>query len=228
MVAYDNILYNGVYGVGAGDSREPLYHSEPFWIEVDTHQNLSSKIATFVDNYSQVSIDFGRQNNGEIRVGTKYGSLQYFVMAGNEIRDIINLYTSIIGRNRLKPRYVLGHHQGCESNNQFTGGLPKCGLLMPSRSRLGYGYDSRKKVVGVVDQYRARKIPLDGMHIDVDLQDQYRTFTIDTSPERFPDPKQMFRDLRNKGVKACTNITPVINCVGKGEYKTLAEGLKKK
>ena len=124
MIDYDNMMYSGVYGKGAGDAREPLYHSEPFWVEVDTHQDLRSKVATFVDNYSQISIDFGKQNNGEIRVGTKFGSLQYFVMAGNDMPDIITLYTSIIGRNRLKPRYVLGHHQGCEYNQPITYRLP--------------------------------------------------------------------------------------------------------
>jgi alpha-glucosidase (family GH31 glycosyl hydrolase) len=110
------MMYNGVYGEknGAGDVREPLYHSEPFWIEVDTHQNLKSKVATFVDNYSQISIDFGKNNNGEIRVGTKFGSMQYFVMADDDIPGIIGLYTSLVGRGRLKPRYILGHHQGCK------------------------------------------------------------------------------------------------------------------
>lgn len=83
-------------------------------------------------------------------------------------------------------------------------------------------------MVEKVDQYRARGIPLDGMHIDVDLQDRYRTFTINTAPDKFPNPKQMFQDLRNMGVKACTNITPVISSTGDGYYKTLAEGLQEK
>ena len=34
----------------------------------------------------------------------------------------------------------------------------------------------------------------------------------------------MFQDLRTLGVKACTNITPVISCDGTG-YSTLEEGL---
>ena len=80
-----------------------------------------------------------------------------------------------------------------------------------------------------MDQYRARSIPLDGIHIDVDIQDHYRTFTIDTAADKFPDPKRMFGDLRAMGVKASTNITPVISNGGvdASGYKTLQEGLAK-
>lgn len=108
------MLYNGVYGKGPLDEREPLYHSEPFWIELNTHQSMQSKVATFIDNYSQICIDFGKSNSRKIRTGTRFGSLQYFVIAGDDVPDVIHLYTSMIGRPHLKPRYILGHHQGCK------------------------------------------------------------------------------------------------------------------
>ncbi|KAL7276242.1 hypothetical protein RUND412_000778 [Rhizina undulata] len=195
---YDNMMYSGVYNQGPTDEREPLYHSDPFWLEVNGLPDYKSQVATFVDNYSQICVDFSEHNSGTIRVGTRYGAFQYYVMAGDDVRDIIRLYTSLVGRSMLKPRYVLGHHQGC------------------------YGYERKDLVLGAANDYRTSGIPLDGIHVDVDLQEQYRTFTIDQG--KFPDAKGMFSYLRGLGVKCSTNITPVINCTPSDTYTTLNEG----
>lgn len=203
MIDYDNMMYNGVYGEGPLDEREPLYHSEPFWMELNAHQNMRSKMGTFIDNYSQICIDFGETNNSKIRIGTRFGALDYYAIAGDDIPEIIKLYTSIIGRPKLKPRYILGHHQGC------------------------YGYDTEGKVLEKARLYRERKFPIDGIHIDVDLQDEYRTFT--TSPQYFPNAAQMFSTLKDIHIKCSTNITPVIkNKDSASGYKTFTEGVAKK
>lgn len=58
------------------------------------------------------------------------------------------------------------------------------------------------------------------------MQEDYRTFTIDTREGHFPNPEQMFTDLRNMGVKCCTNITPYISSAPNpdfGEYQTYKE-----
>ena len=180
---------------------EPLYHSEPYWIEINAHPGYLSQTGYFVDNYSQVCVDLGKVDPTTTRIATRFNSFQCIIMAGDDVGDIIRSYTSIIGRPHLKPRYVLGNHQGC------------------------YGYDNQSKVTEAVDKYRQYQIPLDGMHVDVDIQRDYRTFTIDK--RIFPDPEGMFSYLRTKGVKCSTNITPVINLRQDSEFKytTLDEGL---
>ncbi|RFU31057.1 hypothetical protein B7463_g5273, partial [Scytalidium lignicola] len=190
---FDNIHYSNVYGLGPYDDREPLYHSEPYWIEVNANPGYQSHVATFIDNYSHVCVDLGHKDPTTLRVATRFNSFQCILMAGDNFEEIIQLYTSLIGRPRLKPRYVLGYHQGC------------------------YGYSTQEEVMEVVEQYRKHNFPIDGMHIDVDIQEDYSTFTIDR--KRFPHPYKMFSDLRRKGVKCGTNITPYVNsCRGK-EYK---------
>ncbi|KAI9729368.1 MAG: hypothetical protein M1834_006892 [Cirrosporium novae-zelandiae] len=197
---FDNMKYCNVYGKGPMDDREPLYHSEPFWLEVNAHPGYQSKVATFIDNYSQICVDFGVKDITEARIATRFNIFQLLVVAGDDIHETIHLYTSIVGRPALKPRYVLGYHQGC------------------------YGYDSKDKVLDVIKRYREEGYPIDGMHIDIDLQDDYRTFTIDTT--RFPQPEDMFKRLRDQGVKCSTNITPFINSSPSDSYRTLNEGLK--
>ncbi|KAG8665372.1 hypothetical protein FPOAC2_10450 [Fusarium poae] len=199
---FDNMRYQNVYGKGPLDDREPLYHSEPFWIEVDSHPGYRSQVSTFIDNYSHICVDVGVKDSGVIRVATRFNSFRAIMVAADCMQDLITSYTSIVGKPRLKPRYVLGYHQAC------------------------YGYDSQEAVLESVAEYRKCGFPIDGMHIDVDMQEDYRTFTIDKRDKHFPDPVQMFKTLREQGVKCSTNITPYINSVPSDTYATLNDGLK--
>ncbi|KAG9127671.1 hypothetical protein FRC07_011055 [Ceratobasidium sp. 392] len=196
---YDNMTYSQVYGEGPLDSREPLYHSEPFWMEIGQHPGHQLKIASFVDNFSQVCLDIGSKYSGMTRVVTRFNSMQLCVVSSGSISGLINLYTSIVGRPRLKPRYVLGYHQGC------------------------YGYDTAQKLRDVVDAYRNCDFPLDGLHIDVDFQKDHKTFTVDDTA--FLNPEKLLAELKSRGVKCSTNITPFINGDPDPSYTTLQEGL---
>ncbi|EKG12891.1 Glycoside hydrolase family 31 [Macrophomina phaseolina MS6] len=196
---FDNMRYNNVYGRGPFEDAEPLYHSEPYFIEVNGHPGYMSQLATFIDNYSHVCVDLGKTNTTQVRIATRFNGFQGIFIAGNDISEVIRRYSSLIGRPRLMPRFVLGNHQGC------------------------YGYDHQQRVEQAVQKYRDYGIPLDGMHIDVDMQRDYRTFTIDKG--KFPEPEKMFLELRKKGVRCSTNITPVINANNDADYTTLNDGL---
>ncbi|KAK0716079.1 alpha-1,4-glucan lyase [Lasiosphaeris hirsuta] len=198
---FDNMRYQNVYGQGPLDDREPLYHSEPYFLEVDSLPGYKSQLAMFIDNYSHICIDLGMSDQTAIRMATRFNAFHGIYVAGDSIQEVIQLYTSVVGKPKLKPRYVLGYHQGC------------------------YGYDNKAMVLDCIEQYRECRFPIDGMHIDVDMQDDYRTFTIDTREKHFPNPKEMFTKLRQLGVKCSTNITPYINSIPSSSYKTLNEGL---
>lgn len=90
-IDFDNMTYSSVYNEGPLDEREPLYHSEPFWLEVNGLPNYKSQVATFVDDYSQILCDFSKSQGGDIKVGTRFGTMQYYVFAGNNVADIIRL-----------------------------------------------------------------------------------------------------------------------------------------
>lgn len=188
---YDNLGYRKVYNQGPLDTREPLYHSQPLFMEFNGNPNYRKVTATMVDNYSQVFVDLGQSDSGRVALGVRFGTLDAHVMAAETVPQVIWLFTSIVGRLKLKPRFVLGHHQG------------------------GYGYERRKQLEDVVSNYRNARIPLDGLHIDVDFRHKYRTFTTDDTS--FPNVSEMFGNLRNQGVKCCTNITPIISFDG---YRT--------
>jgi alpha-glucosidase len=198
---FDNMRYRQVYDKGPLDHREPLYHSDPFFMEFNGKPDKNSVLGIFIANLGQVFIDTGYLNSNRYMFGTRFGELNYFLFVGKTPMEVMASFVNLVGRSRLKPRYCLGYHQGC------------------------YGYDSRASLEWVVDKYREHSIPLDGLHIDVDLQDNYKTFTINT--ERFPKPKEMFSLLKAKGIKCSTNITPVISNRDADAYQTYQEGLSK-
>jgi alpha-glucosidase len=119
------------------------------------------------------------------------------------VPDVIDGYTSLTGRPSMPPRYALGYHQGC------------------------YGYWNAGLVLEAAQAYRISGIPCDGLHIDVDFQNNYRTFT--SSDVKFPDAAGLLAQLHAIGFKCSTNITPLITVVDTdgeaGEYEALTSGL---
>jgi len=197
---FDNYEYREVYGIGPLDQREPLYHSDPFFMEFNGVPDRDSVYGVYLDNPGQAFVDIGQSDSSRYMLGTRFGDLDYYVFVGHTAADVVSRFTSLVGRSRLKPRYSLGYHQGC------------------------YGYEDRKALEWAVDRYRANAIPLDGLHIDVDVQHNYETFTV--NEERFPNPADMFARLRAQGVKCATNITPIISDVDP-TYATHQQGTEK-
>lgn len=195
---FDNMRYRQVYNRGPLDEREPLYHSDPFFIEFNGVPSQDSVSGIFIDNPSQICVDIGYLNSSRYMFGTRFGDLDYYFFIGNESAELVDAFSLIIGRSKLKPRYVLGYHQGC------------------------YGYENRAALEWSVNKHRDYQIPLDGLHVDVDVQHNYQTFTIDEG--RFPNPKEMFANLKAQGIKCSTNITPIISNLD-SNYKTYNEGV---
>ena len=215
---HDNMKYGslGIDGSGPEDVSVPLYHSSPFFMEVNAAEAYCYGL--FLNNTAQTFMNMGystHRNASDKRdymddryyLGTLYNDFDYFFFLGETCQDILAQFTTLTGRSKVKPRYALGYHQGC------------------------YGYDTKEKVMAVARTYRAHKIPIDGIHIDIDIQDAYRTFTV--SEQRFSNVEHMFDDLKALGFKCSTNITPIISIRPDEQrrnalisYRALIEGVK--
>lgn len=192
---FDNFTYNGPSEGQPGplNPTEPLYCSIPVLVENDPTPSgafAGAAFATglFLDNpaqtYANVSASDYSDMGGKYYLGSLYNELDTYFFAGSGVPDILAQYTTLTGRSPMPPRYAFGFHQGA------------------------YGYFDRYKLAGAGNSYRGARIPCDGLHIDVDFQDNYRTFT--HSEMKFPKTKELFDDLHDIGFKMSTNITPVI------------------
>lgn len=173
----------------------PLYCSIPLLVEwnpspAGEFSGAAYACGMFLDNACQTFVNVqadvpqGSDMSGKYYMGALYNELDYYFFAGDDVGEILEQYTRLTGRGPMPPRYAFGLHQGA------------------------YGYFDNTKLVQAASLYRAARIPCDGLHIDVDFQDNYRTFT--HSELKFPDVGRVFEDLHGMGFKMCTNITPVI------------------
>ena len=211
---WDNFEYGqgNVGGEGGGplNPSEPLYCSVPFLIETNPTPASGARYSygIFFDNPAQTYINVTANDysdmSGKVYFGALYGDLNLYFIYGAEVPDVIDGYTSLTGRPSMPPKYALGYHQGC------------------------YGYWNAAKVLEAAQAYRIAGIPCDGLHIDVDFQDDYRTFT--SSDVKFPDVADFLGMLHAMGFKCSTNITPLISTVDDdGEaanYAALTSGLQ--
>ncbi|MDR3436943.1 TIM-barrel domain-containing protein [Telmatospirillum sp.] len=207
---YDNYKYDGANSgptaVVPGDTapgplnpNEPLYNSIPFLIE-DNPRPLDGNgqptgtpyaYGLLFDNEAQTYFNIGASSasagdmSGLYYFGALYGEIDYYFLAGSDVAEVLGQFKTLVGPPAMPPMWALGYHQGC------------------------YGYFNQDKVLGAVQAYRRAAIPLDGIHIDVDFQNNYRTFT--ASPEKFPGGgAPTFAALAAQGVKASTNITGIV------------------
>jgi len=84
-----------------------------------------------------------------------------------------------------------------------------------------YSYYPETEVFRIAQTLREKKIPADGITLDIHYMDHYKVFTWDK--ERFPDPKSMTDKLKGMGFKTTVIVDPGVK-VEKG-YGTYERGL---
>jgi alpha-glucosidase len=195
---FDNYIYSsGIIPAnnqgGPLNPSEPLYCSVPLLLELNPapqgdYAGPSYTYGVFLDNAAQSYFNIGSNDysdmTGKYYYGALYGDMDYYFMYGDQVSQVLQQYTTLTGRSSMPPKYVFGYHQG------------------------GYGYFSSSVLAVVANSYRAARIPIDGLHIDVDFQDNYRTFT--HSEMKFPKVAEFMNYLHSIGFKCSTNITPLM------------------
>ncbi|MEJ0040591.1 MAG: TIM-barrel domain-containing protein [Gammaproteobacteria bacterium] len=208
FINYDNFTYHqgpGIPGDGQNclNPQEPLYCSIPFLIENNPNpvNGGAYSYGLLFDNPAQTFFNIGASDYsnmfGKYYFGALFGELDYYFMYGAEVSAVLSQYTALTGRSPMPPRYVFGYHQGA------------------------YGYYKDTILQAAAQNYRNARIPIDGLHIDVDFQNNYRTFT--SSDIKFPNAPQLMAQLHNQGFRCSTNITPLVNHYGIDETGNIVD-----
>ncbi|MBK0378405.1 glycoside hydrolase family 31 protein [Mucilaginibacter segetis] len=167
-----------VYGYSVG--QDPLYSTIPFYIGV--HHDVNYGI--FMDNTYQSDFNFGASNNRFSSFGAHGGEMNYYFIYDKKIEDIISSYTMLTGRMKMPPLWSLGYQQN------------------------RYSYYPETEVYRIAQTLREKKIPADGITLDIHYMDKYKVFTWDK--DRFPDPKGMTAKLKDMGFKVTLIVDPGI------------------
>ena len=174
----------------------PLYASLPFYLAL----RGALAYGVYYDDTFRSEFDFGAALEEHAGFFADGGELRYYVFAGPAVADVLRRYTRLTGRAPLPPRWALGYQQ----------------------SRWSYYPDS--EVARVAEGFRSRGIPCDVLYLDIDYMDGYRVFS--WSPQRFPDPRRLLADLRERGFKLVVIVDPGVK-VDSG-YDVYREGLARR
>lgn len=99
--------------------------------------------------------------------------IDYYFVKGDNADDVIKGYRLLTGKAPIVPKWALGFWQ--------------------SRER----YKNQDELIGVVKEYRKRRIPLDNIVLDWQYWEDPKWGSHDFDKTRFPDPKKLIDDLHN-------------------------------
>jgi alpha-glucosidase len=175
---------------GYRTDQDPLYATIPFYIGI--HHGLNYGL--FLDNTYQTDFNFGASNNRFSSFSARGGEMNYYFIYHPRVADIITSYTYLTGRMPLPPLWSLGYQQN------------------------RYSYYPEAEVMRVAQTLREKRIPADGITLDIHYMDNYKLFTWNKS--RFPDPAGMNAALNKLGFKTTVIVDPGIKVEkGAGAYE---------
>ncbi len=171
---------------------------DPLYIAIPLYMALQPGLAYHVYFNNTYYSQFDLSDPAEVRFESRGGEIDYTICFGPTPAESLEALSTLLGRMPMPPRWALGYHQ----------------------SR--WSYASQNQVLELAREFRARRIPCDVIHLDIDYMDGYRDFT--WNQERFPDPAGMIARLGTMGF----HVVPIIDAGVKidPQYETFRSGLQ--
>jgi alpha-glucosidase len=157
---------------GFTPSTDPIYKSIPFFIGVGGE---GGSYGLFLDNTWRSTFDFGHKDAAAIEISAVDGPIDYYLIAGPTMADVVRRYTDLTGRPPLAPLWSLGYQQ----------------------SRWSYMSDAEVRALAA--RFRQEHFPIDVIWLDIDYQDRNRPFTVNHTT--FPDMRKLVADMGSEGIR---------------------------
>lgn len=182
---FTSFIKNGqtvdIWNEDGGTGTEQTYKNIPFYTS-------NKGYGVFVNSSDKVSFEVGSEKVSKVQFSVPGEKLEYFIMAGDSLKDVLNQYTNLTGKPTLPPAWSFG--------------------LWLSTSFLT-DYDE-ETVTKFVDGMSERDIPLEVFHFDCLWMKEYEWCNFTWDERMFPEPEKMLRRLKDKGLKICVWINPYV------------------
>lgn len=170
-----------IWNEDGGTSTEQSYKNIPFY--------LSNKgYGVFVNHPERVSFEVASEMVTKVGFTVAGESLDYFLINGPSMKDVLVRYTDITGKPSLPAPWTFG----LWLSTSFT-----------------TNYDEAT-VNSFVDGMLDRKIPLSVFHFDCFWMKDFSWCDFNWDSRVFPDPAGMLRRLHDKGLKICVWINSYV------------------
>jgi alpha-D-xyloside xylohydrolase len=170
-----------IWNADGGTSSEQAYKSVPFYL-------TNRGYGVLVNDPGHVSFEVGSEAVERAQFSVAGESLEYFVIAGDDPRQILDRYTKLTGR----PASVPAWSYGLWLSTSFT-----------------TDYDEAT-VTSFIDGMAERDLPLSVFHFDCFWMREFNWSDFEWDARVFPDPVGMLRRLHDRGLKVCVWINPYI------------------
>lgn len=182
-----------IWNEDGGTSTEQSYKNIPFYIS-------NKGYGVLVNHPEKVSFEIGTEMVTKAEFSVEGGYLDYFLINGPSMKDVLTRYTDLTGKPALPAAWTFG----LWLSTSFT-----------------TNYDEQT-VMSFVDGMLDRGIPLRVFHFDCFWMKEFHWTDFLWDDRVFPDPQGMLSRIKAKGLNICVWINPYIG----QEAVTFAEGVK--
>ncbi|NOW06651.1 alpha-xylosidase [Clostridium beijerinckii] len=170
-----------VWNDDGGTSTEQSYKNIPFYL-------TNKGYGVFVNHPEKVSFEVGSEKVTKVQFSVPGEFLDYFIIGGDSMKEVIENYTSLTGKPAMPPSWSFG----LWLSTSFT-----------------TNYDEAT-VNEFVNGMRDRDIPLRVFHFDCFWMKEFNWCDFEWDNRVFPDPKGMLTRLKEKDLNICVWINPYI------------------
>lgn len=199
MMNVDALGYNA-------ESSDPLYKHMPFYITYNPALNIAYGL--FYDNAATTIFDMGKEIDAFWGFYRYYqaddGDLDYYLIYGPSIPEVIEKYTFLTGKPVLPPRWSLGY--------------------LGSTMHYTEAPDAQEQLKQFVELCDRHNIPCDMFQLSSGYTTDQRgvRYVFTWNKDKVPDPHQMTSHFHTAGIKLSANVKPYL-LKSHPRYKELAD-----
>ena len=170
-----------VWNADGGTCSEQAYKSIPFYVS-------SKGYGVLVNHPERVSFEVASETVSRVAFSVYGQRLDYFVIGGENIADVLEGYTTLTGKPALTPAYSFG-------------------LWLTTSFTTNYNEET---VTEFIDGMASRDIPLEVFHFDCFWMKEFQWCDFKWDTRQFPEPEAMLKRLKDRGLEICVWINPYI------------------
>jgi alpha-D-xyloside xylohydrolase len=170
-----------MWNADAGTISDQTYKNIPFYI-------TNRDYGVFVNHPEKVSFEIATENVERVQFSVKGEKINYFIIGGENLKEVLENYTLLTGRPALPPAWSFG-------------------LWLTTSFITNY---DEKTVTSFIEGMKERNIPLHVFHFDCFWMKEYHWVDFEWDQRVFPNPENMLKRLKDRGLKICVWINPYI------------------
>ena len=171
-----------IWNSDGGTCCDQSYKSVPFYLS-------SRGYGVFVNSTDNVSYEVGSDTVSKVSFTVPGESLEYYIIGGENLREVLTNYTTLTGRPALPPAWTFG-------------------LWLTTSFTTKYDEET---INSFIDGMAERDIPLQVFHFDCFWMKEFEWCNFEWDRRQFPEPEKMLARLHaDKGLKTCVWINPYI------------------